>query len=78
MNDQQDKILDVGSRPIDGFTLAEAVPVDRNQIAAPVRWKEREGVAELAGRPIRLHIMARGCKLYAFQFVERPALNPEP
>jgi len=64
------EVLDQGNRPIEGYTLAEAIPVDRNQIAAPVRWKDRDSVAELAGRPVRLDIKARACKLYAFQFAD--------
>ena len=32
------------------------------------RWRERDDVGELIGRPVRLHIKARACKLYAFQF----------
>lgn len=62
------EILDEGNRPIEGYALAEAIPVDRNQIAAPVRWKDRDSVAELVGRPVRLHVKARAAKLYAFQF----------
>jgi hypothetical protein len=66
------EVLDEGNRPIEGFTLAESSPVDRNRIAAAVRWKQRDSVAELSGRPIRLHVRARACKLYAFQFVKVP------
>ena len=62
------EVLDEGSRPIEGFTLAESVPVDRNQIAAPVRWKSGASVGKLQQRPIRLHFKLRACKLYAFQF----------
>ena len=54
--------------PVPGYTMAESISVERNQIAAPVCWKEWESVAELAGRPVRLHFRLRACKLYAFQF----------
>ena len=62
------EILDEGSRPIEGFTLAEAIPVDRNQIAAPVHWTSGVSVGSLQHRPVRLHCRLRACKLYAFQF----------
>ena len=54
-----------------GYSLDESISVDLNHTAAPVRWHEREDVAELAGRPIRLHFKLRACKLYAFQFESR-------
>ena len=64
------EIRDEQNRPIPGYTLAESISVDRNHIAAPVFWKERDGLGELAGRPVRLHFVLRACKLYAFQFEE--------
>ena len=62
------EIRDEQGRPIPGYTLEESISVDRNHIAAPVFWKERDSVGELAGRPVRLHFKLRACKLYAFQF----------
>ena len=44
------------------------VRVERNHIAAPILWKDCEGVGELAGRPVRLHFNLRVCKLCGFQF----------
>ena len=62
------EVRDERNHPIAGYTLAESVSVDRNQIAAPVVWNERDDVGELIGRPVRLHFKARACKLYAFHF----------
>ncbi|MBS3762998.1 MAG: hypothetical protein KGZ25_06815 [Planctomycetes bacterium] len=59
---------DEQGRPIPGYSLDEAVSVDGNRIAAPVRWEGKDSVAELAGRPVRMHVKLRACKLYAFQF----------
>jgi len=58
------------NHPIPGYTLAESIDVDRNHIAAPVRWRGKDNVAELSGRPVRLHFKLRACKLYAFQFAD--------
>ncbi|MBD03409.1 MAG: hypothetical protein CME24_03565 [Gemmatimonadetes bacterium] len=55
---------------IDGYSLDESIDIDRNHIAAPVRWHEKDDVGELIGRPVRLHFKLRACKLYAFQFVD--------
>jgi len=62
------EMLDEHNRPIPGHRLQDSIGVDRNDIAAQVRWKEREDASELAGRPVRLHFKLRACKLYAFQF----------
>lgn len=66
------EVLDEQNRPIAGYRMEDAVSVDRNRIAAPVAWQERDNVGELAGRPVRLHFKLRACRLYAFQFVRRP------
>ncbi len=62
------ELRDEGQRPIPGYELVNCIPVDRNHIAARVRWRDTDSVAALAGRPVRLHVEARDCKLYAFQF----------
>ena len=62
------EVRDEKNHPIPGYALAEAIDVERNQIAAPVFWKEKADVGELIGRPVRLHVRLHGCKLYAFQF----------
>lgn len=66
------ELRDERNHPIPGYTLAESISVDRNQVAAPVRWQERENVGELIGRPVRVHAKLRACKLYAFQFAQQP------
>ena len=63
------EILDDRDRRIPGYSLEESVSVDLNQVAAPVAWRDRDSVGELAGRPVRLHFKLRASRLYAFQFV---------
>jgi len=62
------ELRDESQRPIPGFELENCHPVDRNQIAARVRWRGGESVASLTGKPIQLHVEGRACKIYAFQF----------
>jgi hypothetical protein len=62
------EIRDAQHHVIPGYSLAECIHIDRNHIAAPVRWRERDSVGALVGRPVRLHLRLRACKLYAFQF----------
>ena len=65
------EIRDEHNLPLPGYDLKESIAIDRNQIAAPVRWKNRRNVSELMGRPVKLHFKMRACKLYAFQFEEQ-------
>ncbi|MBI3987884.1 MAG: hypothetical protein HY343_13245 [Lentisphaerae bacterium] len=66
------EIRDEKNHPLPGYTLAESIDIDRNQIAAPVVWREKDNVGELVGKPVKLHFRLRACKLYAFQFNENP------
>ena len=65
------EIRDDRNVPVSGYRMEESISVERNQTAAPVVWREREDVAELAGRPVRLHFRLRACKLYAFHFTDK-------
>lgn len=62
------EILDEADRPIEGFSLKDAVEIDRNQIAAEAAWSSGKNVGQLAGRPVRLRFSGRGFRLFAFQF----------
>ncbi len=64
------EILDEHNRPIPGYTFKESIAVERNQIAAPVRWSSHDDVGALKDQPIRLRVKLRACKLYAFQFAD--------
>ena len=64
----QVEVRDEKDQPIPGYTLVESEPVDRNQIAAPVRWTSDKEIGALQGQPVRLCFKMRTCKLYAFQF----------
>ena len=64
------EIRDDKNHAIPGYSMVEAIDVDRNAIAAPVYWKEKDNVGELIGKPVRLHFKLRACKLYAFQFTD--------
>ena len=59
-----------GGLPSEGFTMDDAVSVDRNGVAQEVWWKQGPDVGKLTGLPLHLRIRMRAAKLYAFQFVE--------
>lgn len=62
------EVRDQSNHVVHGYSLADCIDVDRNHIAAAVRWREKSSVAELVGRPVRLHLRLRACKLYGFEF----------
>jgi hypothetical protein len=64
------EIQDEHGNPIPGYTLQESLPIDRNRLAAPARWSSDKSVGDLQGRPVRMHVTMRSCKLYAFAFTE--------
>ncbi|MCK5329429.1 MAG: hypothetical protein KAR36_12565 [Candidatus Latescibacteria bacterium] len=63
------ELLDERNFPIEGFTMDDAVSVDRNGVAQEVWWKQGPDVSKLSGKPVRLRMRMRAAKLYAFQFV---------
>lgn len=62
------ELRDEKNHVIPGYSLAECIHIDRNHVAASVRWREKPDCSELIGRPVRMHVKARACKIYAFQF----------
>jgi len=64
------EILGADGLPIEDLTLNDCEPIRGNHIAKIVRFRGREDLSSLAGRPIRLRFKMRSAKLYAFQFVK--------
>ena len=54
--------------PVDGFTAADADEITANSVRRVVTWKESSDVSALAGVLVRLRLVMRDTKLYAFQF----------
>ncbi|MCW3053885.1 MAG: hypothetical protein JWN14_3055 [Chthonomonadales bacterium] len=67
------EIRDAHGQPIPGFTYAESEEIGGNFLDTTARWKGKSDLTALRGKPIRLHLKARGAKLYAFQFPSGPA-----
>ena len=64
-------ILAAGGGEIEGFTLADALPINGDSLEAVVSWRGgRTDVSALAGRPVRLRFALRGGKLYSFRFAD--------
>lgn len=54
--------------PIPGYASAEAIPVQGNGLALPVRWRAAGNLGRLAAEPVRLRFELKGADLYSFQF----------
>lgn len=67
--DARVELLDERDKPIPGYTRDECIPMSRDSVDARVRWKERESVAELAGRPVKLKFYLRNARLYSYRCV---------
>jgi hypothetical protein len=62
-------ILDAGGTPIPGFTAADCEVINADAIDFQVQWQKGPDVGTLAGRPVRLQLLMRNTRLYAFQFM---------
>lgn len=62
------ELRDANGTALPGYTLGECEELGGNYIDAPVRWAGRADLSDLRGRPVRMHLAARGAKLYAFHF----------
>ncbi|MFN0195538.1 MAG: hypothetical protein ACKVT0_02250 [Planctomycetaceae bacterium] len=58
-------------QPIPDFTLADSDRIYHNNIRKTVSWKGNADSTSLIGKPIRMRLVMRDCKLYAFQFAEK-------
>ena len=62
------RLLDGESaEPIPGYDWEESVPISGDHLFAPVRWTEREDLAEVVGRSVRIEIQMREAQLFAIR-----------
>ena len=61
---------DEKGKPIEGYAKEDCDEVVGNYVAKTITWRGNQDVSKLAGKPVRLHILMRNAKLYAFQFAE--------
>jgi hypothetical protein len=62
------EIQDASGKPVRGFALADSVPVTGDDLRRVVGWKGGSDLGTLAGRPLRVRIVARDADLYALRF----------
>lgn len=62
------EIQNENGNPIPGFTMEEAQILIGNEIERIVSWSGNKKLAELAGKPIRLHFFMKDADLYSLRF----------
>jgi hypothetical protein len=61
-------VSEPGGAMLPGYSLEESdVPVQRERIYTPVRWKARPDLSELRGKTVSLHFEVRGAILYGYR-----------
>lgn len=63
------EIRDENNRPIDGYSLREAVDIFGNRINGRALWNGGTDVGPLAGQPVKLRFVMRDADLYSLRFV---------
>ncbi|MCI0624680.1 MAG: hypothetical protein L0387_24050 [Acidobacteria bacterium] len=64
----QVELQDEKGAPLPGFRLAECPEIFGDKIEGIIRWKQKEDVSSLSGKPVRLRVHLRDARLYAFRF----------
>jgi len=62
------ELLDEDDRPIPGYRLGDSLPLAGDGIALKVRWCNRQPVATIAGKAVRVRFVLKNAALYSYQF----------
>ena len=64
------EIQDAAGQPIPGYTLADCIELNTDDLARVVSWKNGSDLSSLAGKSIRLRFRLKDADLFALQFVK--------
>ncbi len=62
------ELQDTEGKPLKGFSLNEAREIIGNEIEKAVTWKSNPDLHQLAGTPVRLHVVMKDADLYSIKF----------
>jgi hypothetical protein len=68
MGEARVELLDERGLVIRGYSLRDCDPIDRNELRYPVSWRGQTDLRRFAGHPIRMRIVLRSARLFAFRF----------
>jgi hypothetical protein len=63
----QVELLDEQDQPIPGYTRQDCVPLKEDNVEARIVWQERNSLAELKDRPVKLKFYLRNARLYSYR-----------
>jgi hypothetical protein len=66
----QVEIQDEAGKPVPGFALEDSTPLLGNRLDRIVTWGDRDDLAALAGKVVRLRFAMKGADLYSMRFGE--------
>ncbi len=64
------ELQDADGKPLPGFSASDSAILRGDRVSLPVTWKGKSDLSELSGKPVRLRILLRRAKLYAFEFTK--------
>ena len=64
------EIQDAAGVPIPGFTMADCVELNTDDLARTVAWKSGADISDLTGKPVRLRFQMKDADLFALEFVK--------
>ena len=64
------ELQDAEGKPIPGFTLADCLPLNGDEIEKTVAWKGGADVSPLAGKSVRLRFDLKDADVFSFRFGE--------
>jgi hypothetical protein len=67
------ELLDGSGSAIEGFARSDAIPFVGNAVFHPVSWRDKEDLRDLGGQMIRVRIIMRKARLYAFRLCQPDA-----
>jgi hypothetical protein len=62
------ELQDSSDKPIPRYTLADATELIGDDIERVVCWNNSADMSELAGGPVRLHVVMKDADLYSLRF----------
>jgi|GEM_PF-4383594 len=74
------QICDTNKTPIPGFTFEDCIPLRGDEISGEVKWKTKENLKSLIGRPVKIEIKMMDARLYAIKMESKLWFGntPEP
>ena len=60
------ELLDEENKVLPGYAATDCIDVVEDGVALPVRWRAKNGVGELGGRPVGIRFILHNARLYSY------------